>query len=405
MATRSTPKKSKTSTGGKPGNRKFGNRYRKSSSKPGTGSRRSLSTKRGKLPGLAISAAALVAVVALVGLIYWGKSSKPASSPPPAPAATTRDQGHSAGRAFDHRESPRDAARPRTGENNNRHQSAAVVEKHAPEVREPAKPKHVPDFNTHEPPAGNHYASRTPELSPSEPPKPPQPPIPPLLPPVARVAIVIDDFGADLNMAKRFLELPISITFSILPYQRYSQDIAELAHAHHRQVILHLPMEPKGYPKVNPGKGALLVSMSGGTILKSVDSALGASPYFAGINNHMGSRFTEHAALMKTVLEEAQKRGLYFLDSYTSPRSVVSSVAQQVHIPFRRRDIFLDNNQSADAVRAQVSQLMRLAKIQGTALAIGHPHESTLHVLNKEVEGFEREKIAVVSAGELMSGL
>jgi uncharacterized protein len=215
---------------------------------------------------------------------------------------------------------------------------------------------------------------------------------------------VIDDFGADLNMARRFLELPIPITFSILPFQRYSQDIADLAHAHHRQIILHLPMEPRGYPKVNPGKGALLVSMSGSTIQKSVDSALGSSSYFAGINNHMGSRFTENEAMMKTVLEEAQKRGLYFVDSYTSPRSVASSVAQQVHIPFRRRDIFLDNSQSEDAIRAQIGRVMRLAKIQGTALAIGHPHESTLRVLRQEAEGFEREKITVVAAGELMSG-
>ena len=215
---------------------------------------------------------------------------------------------------------------------------------------------------------------------------------------------MIDDFGGDLNIARRFIELPIPITLSILPYQRYSQDIADLAHAHHRQVILHLPMEPKGYPKVNPGKGALLVSMSGSTIQKSVDSALGSSPYFAGINNHMGSRFTENEALMKTVLEEAQKRGLYFVDSYTSSRSVASSVAQQIHIPFRRRDIFLDNSQSENAIRAQIRQVMRLAKIQGTALAIGHPHESTLRVLSQEAAGFEREKIAVVTVGELMPG-
>ena len=142
-------------------------------------------------------------------------------------------------------------------------------------------------------------------------------------------------------------------------------------------------MEPQGYPKVNPGKGALLLSMSDAAMQQSLRTALDASPYFAGINNHMGSRFTENAGMMKTVLEEAQKRRLYFVDSYTSPRSVAASVAQEVQIPFRRRDIFLDNNLSETAIRAQLKQVMRRAKIQGTALAIGHPHEATLRALRQ----------------------
>jgi uncharacterized protein len=165
-----------------------------------------------------------------------------------------------------------------------------------------------------------------------------------------------------------------------------------------------LPMEPRGYPKINPGKGALLLSMSDAAIQQATVTALDVSPYFAGINNHMGSHFTERAGVMKTVLEEAQKRKLYFIDSYTSPRSVVSEVALEVQIPFRRRDVFLDNNQSENAIRAQLGQVRRMAKVEGTAVAIGHPHETTLRALRKEANEFEREKIAVVPAGELMPG-
>jgi uncharacterized protein len=355
----------------------------------------------------ALLAAALVAVVTLIGLIYWGKSSKPASAP--RPVAAIKEKGHSAGRAFDHREPPRsrDAAQPRIGENNNRNQIPALVEKRSSEVHEPARAGRVSNSNIHASPTENHLRALVPEQNSNGPPTQPltpKPPALPLTPPIGRVAVVIDDFGADLNIARRFIELPIPVTLSILPHQRYSREIGDLAHAHHRQVILHLPMEPKGYPRLNPGKGALLVSMSGNTIQKSISAALESSSHFTGINNHMGSRFTENAVLMTTVLEEAQKRGLYFIDSYTSPRSVASSVAQQVHIPFRRRDIFLDNNQSEDAIRAQIRQVIRRARIQGTALAIGHPHESTLRALSQEQEEFEREGIAVVPAGELMKG-
>jgi polysaccharide deacetylase 2 family uncharacterized protein YibQ len=215
---------------------------------------------------------------------------------------------------------------------------------------------------------------------------------------------VIDDFGVDLNIAKKFIELPIPVTLSILPHQRYSREIGDLAHARHRQVILHLPMEPKGYPRLNPGKGALLVSMSGSAIQKSISAALESSPHFSGMNNHMGSRFTENKVLMTTVIEEAQKHDIYFIDSYTTSLSVAATVAQQSQIPFRRRDIFLDNNQSEDAIRTQIRQVIRRAKIQGSVLAIGHPYESTLRALSHESELFEREGVAVVPAGELIKG-
>jgi len=119
----------------------------------------------------------------------------------------------------------------------------------------------------------------------------------------------------------------------------------------------------------------------------------------------MGSRFTENAALMKTVLDDAKRRRLFFIDSYTSPLSAAASVAQQVQIPFLRRDVFLDNHPSEAAIRKQIRQAMQRAKIQGSALAIGHPHESTLRALGREAGKFEEEKIAVVPAGELVPEL
>jgi hypothetical protein len=345
-----------------------------------------------------------LAVTALAGLIYWGRGSK--QERPARTEVAAKEQGPHAGKVFDHRGVPKsgEAKRPPAAEDNAKHSNLAPSEERVSELQESAKPGQAPASDSRETPEGKRYASMVPELNSNVPSKPLEPPLPPLTPPVARVAIVIDDFGQNLEIAKKFLELPIPIAFSILPYQRYSQEIAELVHAHHREVILHLPMEPRGYPGVNPGKGALLLSMSDDRIQKSVNTALDSSPYFTGINNHMGSRFTENAAPMRTVMVEAQKRGLYFIDSYTSSRSVASSVAQLVHIPFRRRDIFLDNDPSEKAICAQATQLIRRAKIQGSALAIGHPHESTLRALSQEVEEFEREKIAVVPVGDLMVG-
>jgi hypothetical protein len=224
----------------------------------------------------------------------------------------------------------------------------------------------------------------------------------PTAPEVARVAIVIDDFGQDLEVARKFLELPLALTFSVLPHQKHSQEVADLAHSRGREVILHLPMQPQGYPLKNPGKGALLTTMSTDAVRKSLQSALDVSPHFKGINNHMGSRFTEDREAMGVFLNEVRQRGLYFLDSSTSPKSVGHSMAQELRVLTGRRDVFLDHTPTEDFVRSQIDELIRKAKIEGSAIAIGHPYEVTLRVLSQKGKRFEEEGVAVVPSGELV---
>jgi hypothetical protein len=218
------------------------------------------------------------------------------------------------------------------------------------------------------------------------------------------VAIVIDDFGQNTEIAKKFLLLPFPVAFSILPYQQHSREIAEIVHSHGKEVLLHCPMEPIGYPKVDPGRGALLLSMSDDTIRRNIKNILDDSPYISGVNNHMGSRMTENAAAMKTVLEEIGRRGLFFIDSCTSPRSIACQVARDLKIPSRKRDIFLDHDGSPDSVRLQVQRLIRKARIEGSALAIGHPREATLNVLREATEQFSAQGIEVVHAKDLIGG-
>ncbi|MHC1742035.1 MAG: divergent polysaccharide deacetylase family protein [Syntrophobacteraceae bacterium] len=234
-------------------------------------------------------------------------------------------------------------------------------------------------------------------------PTPPPQVGPRLTAPVARVAIVIDDFGLDLEMAKKFAALPFPVTFSILPYLPHSIESAEIARSHNRQVMLHLPMEPQGYPKVKPGQGALLLSMNDHSVVKALHDALQSTPYVAGVNNHMGSRFTEKANRMRVVIEEIGHKGLFFLDSATSPKSVGAQLAQELQIAHGRRDVFLDHTRTDAAVKGQLKQLMEKARLQGTAVAIGHPHEVTLRVLQGAGEMLRREGIEVVPAGEIMA--
>ncbi len=236
-------------------------------------------------------------------------------------------------------------------------------------------------------------------------PKPPvEPPVPPTVPEkpaVARVALVIDDFGYDLKIARKFINLPLPLTFSVLPHLPHTREVAALAAAHGHEVLVHMPMEPHGYPAANPGKGALLVAMTPQEMVAQIEKALKENPYARGLNNHMGSRFTENPEAMRVVLQYLKSRGFYYLDSYTSGRSVAVSVAREIGVTCGQRDIFLDHEPTEEFVRRQIAELIRRAKVQGEAVAIGHPHPATLKVLQEEAETFEKEGIEIVPLRKL----
>ncbi len=234
------------------------------------------------------------------------------------------------------------------------------------------------------------------------PPQPADVASPDISPTPARVSIIIDDFGNDVGMAKQFASLPFPVTFSVLPHLAHSREIAELAHQEGREVILHLPMEPLN-PRESPGPGALLLSMPDDQMRLNIKAALETSPYFDGVNNHMGSRMTRDAQAMKTVLAEFKGRGLFFIDSMTTNESKGWKVARELNIPTLKRDIFLDDDPSAGAIRSQIARLVKIAKVRGTALAIGHPRKTTLRSLQEGAAYFREQGIENVAVRELMN--
>lgn len=217
-----------------------------------------------------------------------------------------------------------------------------------------------------------------------------------------KVSIVIDDLGPNIEIARQFASLPFPVTLSVLPFQAHSSQIANMAHREGREVILHLPMEPLS-SRENPGRGAVLVSMSPGEIRRNVRAALDTSPFFDGVNNHMGSLVTQNTRVMKTILFQLKERGLFFIDSMTTSKSKGWKVARQMRVPTFRRDIFLDDNLSADAIRSQIAKVVKIAKIRGAALAIGHPHEVTLRSLQGAAAYFRKEGVEIVAVHDLVS--
>ncbi len=219
---------------------------------------------------------------------------------------------------------------------------------------------------------------------------------PPVRPPRPRLAIVVDDLGTDKRIAEELLRLDAPLTFSILPFQPHSRRIAQKAHAKGREVILHLPMEPRGFPLKDPGKGALFVAMSERELLRQLRKDLDSVPFIVGVNNHMGSRFMEHDMSVRLVLGELKKRGLFFLDSRTTAKTQGYQIARELALLAGERDLFLDNENDVQDIRTQLEGLIRLARDHGTAIGICHPYPTTITALKGMIAKIKAQGIRIV---------
>lgn len=220
--------------------------------------------------------------------------------------------------------------------------------------------------------------------------------------PSYRVAIIMDDLGRNLSRARRLLDLDLAVTFSILPGEPHAARTAALAHDRQREVLIHIPMEPQGYPAMDPGDDALLVHHSAAEIRRRFAGYVESVPFAVGGNNHMGSRYTEHAPGMAVVLDIMDKNRLFFVDSRTSGGSVGYRMALDSGMASASRDVFLDNVQQVGLIRDQIDKLISLARRRGEAVGICHPYPETLEALRLEAERLSGGEVELVPVSQLL---
>jgi polysaccharide deacetylase 2 family uncharacterized protein YibQ len=215
----------------------------------------------------------------------------------------------------------------------------------------------------------------------------------------SKVAIVIDDIGYH-QLDYKLLELPYELTFAVIPHTPHSNAVAKAAYQKGRDVILHMPMESAR--RADLSKNALKVTMNRSQIEHKLQAAFNDVPYAIGINNHMGSYFTEQAKVMDWTLAYVAKRQLFFLDSKTTARSQADLYAKKHQIPLLSRQVFLDNDRSYKALDKQFKLMIKLAKQNQYAIAIGHPYPETYAYLKKHLADLQAQGINVVKLSALL---
>ena len=218
-----------------------------------------------------------------------------------------------------------------------------------------------------------------------------------------RVAIIIDDVGNRRDLLKDYIALGVHLNYAILPYSPYSAILARELKNSGNTVLLHLPCEPKEYPKLDPGKGAVLVSMKPSQIKEAILGGMDSVPGLEGVSNHEGSRAMSDEKTVKYMMQVLKEKNLPFIDSKTSPDTLGAKIAKQEGVRCVSNDVFLDNEDDDEYVAGRLERLKVIVKQKGCAVAIGHiSRKSTPRVLAQYIPKFRAEGIEFVGVSELL---
>lgn len=217
-----------------------------------------------------------------------------------------------------------------------------------------------------------------------------------------KIAIIIDDLGDRVIEGTAAIELPGQLTYAFLPHTPHAVRLARLAHQRGKEVMLHLPMESVDGKRLGPG--GVTLNMSHQQFRETVLENVRAIPHIAGLNNHMGSLLTQHPGHMGWLMSELSARGdLFFVDSRTAEKSIALKMAREYGVPSSGRDIFLDNQLSFSYISGQFDRALRIARLRGSAIMIGHTYAETMAALPELLPRLEFAGIDLVPVSEVIS--
>jgi len=213
-------------------------------------------------------------------------------------------------------------------------------------------------------------------------------------PPKKAVAFVIDDFGNNMAGTEEILTLPVPLTVAVMPFMPSTKKDAELAHQRGHDVFVHMPMEPNKGKKSWLGPGAITADLSDEEIRQRVQKAIDDVPHAIGMNNHMGSKITANEHIMRIIMEVVKERGLIYLDSKTTDKSVAVKLAAEMGVPCAENQIFLDDVYSIPHITRQMEKICKRIGTLPICVAIGHvgpPGKKTASVLRQYIPQIQKE--------------
>lgn len=240
------------------------------------------------------------------------------------------------------------------------------------------------------------------QVSEIEKPKPKYPNLPAPAKKQVQFAILLDDGGNSLELAKEFAAIKYPVAIAVLPHLEYTKQTAQIAKKAGKTVFLHFPMAPKSYPNTDPGKGAVLPNMPqliiNGIVRENFEN-IGIE--VDGFNNHMGSGITEDAVKMEQILLASKAYTNRFVDSRTTANTKAYAECKKAGYKCGENRLFIDNDNSVEAILAKIYEAAEKSRDDGSIIAIGHVRPNTLQALKIALPELEKRNYKLVSVTSL----
>lgn len=200
-----------------------------------------------------------------------------------------------------------------------------------------------------------------------------------------KLAIIIDDVSRKSHVnAIRSLGLRINMSF--LPPSKDRPSSAKLA-SKEKFYMVHLPMEAQRYSAEEPK--TLRVNDSQQVISSRISEIKKLFPKVQYINNHTGSKFTSNEIAMNRLIFAFNSNNISFIDSRTTAQTKAPKVLKNFGLKYISRDVFLDHHMDKPYIISQIKLAIKIAKREGSAIAIGHPHANTILALHESKKLFK----------------
>lgn len=192
----------------------------------------------------------------------------------------------------------------------------------------------------------------------------------------SKVAVVVDDLGNQWQSGLAAIQIPFIQTIAIMPGLPYTIPLAEATVDVGKTVIVHAPMSNESDFPLGP----LGLTRADGDqqLLANLSMGMDSVPFAEGLSNHMGSRLTRDAEAMGWVMTELKARDWFYFDSVTVSNTQGWRMAEQMGVPWNRRQVFLDHEPTAEFIEQQWQLALRLARKNGSVTVICHPYPETL---------------------------
>ena len=218
---------------------------------------------------------------------------------------------------------------------------------------------------------------------------------------IPRIAIVIDDMGASPIRTNEIITLKAPLTASFVTFAPQLDKQVHLSREAGHEIMVHVPMQP--HSDIFVSDDVLTVKMSSEEIEQRFREMLAKFDDVVGINNHMGSEFTEYADKLAPIMKVLAEQNLFFLDSKTTPKSQGEEIAKQYAVPCVHRHVFLDNENNQEYIIGQLEKAEKIASKNGYAIAIGHPKSQTSKALAVWLNTLKEKHIQLVPLSEIVT--